>query len=36
MKVKRDFLHFGKFIMRDGAQINQVWEDKWLGEAPLR
>ena len=35
MKVKRDFLRFGKFMMRDGAQI-RFWEDKWLEEAPLR
>jgi hypothetical protein len=34
MKAKREFLHFGTFIIRDGSQI-RFWEDKWLGSATL-
>jgi hypothetical protein len=33
-KVKRDFLHFGSFKVKDGSQIC-FWEDRWLGTTPL-
>jgi len=35
MKVKRDFLRFGTFIINDGSQV-RFWEDTWLGNSPLR
>jgi hypothetical protein len=35
MKVKRDFLHFGTFIIKDGSQV-RFWEDIWLGNKTLR
>ncbi|EEE51773.1 hypothetical protein OsJ_33218 [Oryza sativa Japonica Group] len=35
MKVKRDFLRFGSFIIKDGSQI-RFWEDKWLGNSTLK
>lgn len=35
MEVKGDFLRFGTFIIKDGAQI-RFWEDKWLGNTSLR
>ena len=30
MKVKRDFLRFGRFNLGDGSQV-RFWEDVWLG-----
>ena len=30
MKVKRDFLRFGTFIIKDGSQV-RFWKDTWLG-----
>jgi hypothetical protein len=35
MKVKREFLRFGTFKVKDGTQV-RFWEDKWLGNATLR
>jgi len=35
MKVKRDFLRFGNFVIKDGSQV-RFWEDIWLGNSPLR
>jgi len=35
MKVKRDFLRFGTFIIKDGSQV-RFWEDIWLGNRSLR
>jgi hypothetical protein len=35
MKVKNVFLKFGTFTIKDGSQI-RFWEDKWLGNRPLR
>jgi hypothetical protein len=35
MKVKSDFLRFGTFSIKNGAQI-RFWEDQWLGTSPLR
>jgi hypothetical protein len=35
MKVKSDFLTFGTFSIKNGAQI-KLWEDQWLGTSPLR
>lgn len=35
MKVKRDFLRFGSFVIKDGSQV-WFWEDKWLGNRTLR
>ena len=35
MKVKNDFFRFGTLTIKDGAQI-RFWEDKWLGNSPLR
>jgi hypothetical protein len=35
MKVKIDFLRFGIFSIKNGAQI-RLWEDQWLGISPLR
>ena len=35
MKVKRDFFHFGSFIVKDGTQV-RFWEDKWLGNSSLQ
>ena len=35
MKVKRDFLRFGTFIINDGSQVT-FWKDTWLGNSPLR
>ena len=35
MKVKRDFLKFGAFIIKDGSQV-RFWEDMWLGNRSLR
>ena len=35
MKVKRDFLRFGTFIIKDGSQV-RFWKDTWLGNSPLR
>jgi hypothetical protein len=35
MKVKRDFLHFGTFIIKDGSQV-RFWEDIWIGNKTLR
>jgi hypothetical protein len=35
MKVKNDFLKFGTFTIKDESQI-RFWEDKWLGNRPLR
>ena len=34
MKVKRDFLRFGTFIIKDGSQV-RFWKDTWLGNNPL-
>ena len=34
IKVKRDFLRFGTFIIKDGSQV-RFWEDTWLGNSPL-
>ena len=34
-KVKRNFLRFGTFIIKDGSQV-RFWEDTWLGNSPLR
>jgi hypothetical protein len=34
MKVKRDFLCFGTFIVNDGSQV-RFWEDNWFDGAPL-
>lgn len=34
MKVKRDFLRFRSFIVKDRSQV-RFWEDKWLEDAPL-
>lgn len=34
MKVKRNFLRFGTFILKDGSQL-RFWEDTWLGNSPL-
>jgi hypothetical protein len=30
MKVKRDFLRYGSFVVKDGSQV-RFWKDKWLG-----
>jgi hypothetical protein len=35
MKVKSDFLRFGTFLIKNGAQI-RFWENQWLGTSPLR
>jgi hypothetical protein len=35
MKVKRYFLHFGTFIIKDGSQV-RFWEDIWIGNMTLR
>ena len=35
MKVKRDFLRFGAFIVKDRSQV-RFWEDNWLGGSPLK
>ena len=35
MKVTRDFLRFGTFVIKDGSQI-RFWEDTWLENRPLR
>ena len=35
MKVKRDFLRFGTFIIQDGSQV-RFQEDRWLGQSTLR
>ena len=35
MKVKSEFFQYGSFILKDGTQI-RFWEDKWLGNTPLR
>jgi hypothetical protein len=35
MKVKRKFLRFGTFKVKDGTQV-RFWEDKWLCNATLR
>ena len=35
MKVKRDFLRFRNFVIKDGSQV-RFWEDIWLGNSPLR
>jgi hypothetical protein len=35
MAAKSKFFRFGHFLMKDGSQI-RFWEDKWLGNAPLR
>ena len=35
MKVKRDFLRFGNFVIKDRSQV-RFWEDIWLGNSPLR
>jgi hypothetical protein len=35
MTVKSKIFRFGHFLIRDGSQI-RIWEDKWLGNAPLR
>jgi hypothetical protein len=34
MKVKREFLRFGTFKVKDGTQV-RFWEDKWQGNATL-
>ena len=34
MKVTRDFLRFGTFLIKDGSQV-RFWEDSWLGNSPL-
>ena len=34
MKVKSEFLRFGSFTIKNGAQI-RFWEDIWLGNRPL-
>ena len=34
MKIKRDFLKFESFIIKDGSQI-RFWEDHWLGNRTL-
>ena len=33
--MKKFFFCFGKFAIRDGSEI-RFWEDKWLGNAPLK
>ena len=35
MKVKRDFLRFGTFIIKDGSQV-RFWEKIWLDNRSLR
>ena len=35
MKVKRDVLRFGTFIIKDGSEV-RFWEDIWLGNRPLQ
>lgn len=35
MKVKRNFLLFGSFKVKDGSQV-RFWEDVWLGSSALR
>ena len=35
MATKKHFFRFGKFAIRDGSEI-RFWEDKWLGNAPLK
>ena len=35
MKVKRDFFHFGSFIIKDRSQV-RFREDKWLGNSSLQ
>ena len=35
MKVTRDFLRFGTFVIKDGSQV-RFWEDTWLENSPLR
>ena len=34
MKVKRDFLRFGSFIINDGSHV-RFSEDSWLENSPL-
>jgi hypothetical protein len=35
MKVKRDFLKFGTFLIKDGSQV-RFWEDRWFENSTLR
>src|SRR6266498_3548994 len=35
MKVKRDFLRLGRFILGDGSQV-RFWEDVWIGSRTLK
>jgi hypothetical protein len=35
MKVKRDFLRFDSFKVKDGSHV-RFWEDVWLGSSTLR
>ena len=35
MKVTRDFLRFGTFVIKDGSQV-RFWEGTWLENSPLR
>ena len=35
MKVKREFLRFGTFHIKNGSQV-RFWEDSWLNSRPLR
>ena len=35
METKKFSFRFGKFAIRDGSEI-RFWEDKWLGNAPLK
>ena len=35
MKVKRAFLRFGTFHIKNRSQM-RFWEDTWLGNRPLR
>ena len=35
IKVKKDFLRFGIFIIKDGSEV-RFWEDIWLGNRPLQ
>jgi hypothetical protein len=35
MKVKREFLSFGKFDLGDESQV-RFWEDPWIRSRPLK
>ncbi|WVZ49107.1 hypothetical protein U9M48_000488 [Paspalum notatum var. saurae] len=35
MDIKNQFLNLGSFIVKNGTQV-RFWEDKWLGDQPLK